>query len=639
MRFDVNDENAFYRTRDQLLDRFMAGSGADEDCRCDVELALDWKWGYGDGDLASWTQSELAEFLLEWCPRKVSIPPEEARSIPISLAGFLGFLADEGLVDPRRVPVARLQADLAGMGDEVVAAMGDRSRFGMAKSLFTGMAGPDAEIDLTDGAALQALMDQFNALPFEARGEILGMPAVPEDPWLALTDGLDLSPAPPLPADELATLARATPIARHIRMAREFIADGRKLTAKGNLSVADAKALAAILDDPSLAAQETHGWSIRSADDLPLVQFVLRWARAAGALRVAKGRMLATASWGKLDPLAQLRKATSALLDQGPLELRTGDGQWVPGPLLEVLDEGALHLLAVLWAVPDGIGFDDLIEGVNGVCEMELSSGPGSRAEARARQIRHETDLLFDTLALAGLVVREGDEHHDDQYGIDRRTGGTLSLTPLGRVALGPYLNTHGYPIPEIGELSHQPLTALFARIGHWTPDRTRVEFDHWVQRHSASQAIDQMTELLERYTDPRWPIAAVDLAGRLGPSREMDALRRFLETPAAGHAATRLMDLGQPVDIDHASMMRAGIELLSIPAEGGDMDEEFLAVVGQIDNLGSFIDEVWRVPIPASAMVLDAIGRVHPDKGVAKQARKAAFKHRSLTANGTRPG
>src|SRR5205814_4859235 len=61
---------------------------------------------------------------------------------------------------------------------------------------------------------------------------------------------------------------------------REFVGGGRKLTAKGNLTVADAMELAGNLDDPSLSRYAEHGWRIRSADDLPELQFLLRWARS-----------------------------------------------------------------------------------------------------------------------------------------------------------------------------------------------------------------------------------------------------------------------------------------------------------------------------------------------------------------------
>ena len=42
-----------------------------------------------------------------------------------------------------------------------------------------------------------------------------------------------------------------------------------------------------------------------------------------------------------------------------------------------------------------------------------------------------------------------------------------------------------------------------------------------------------------------------------------------------------------------------------------------------------------WRHPAPETAAVLDVLGRHLPDRALAKQARKAAFKHRSWMANG----
>jgi hypothetical protein len=47
-------------------------------------------------------------------------------------------------------------------------------------------------------------------------------------------------------------------------------------------------------------------------------------------------------------------------------------------------------------------------------------------------------------------------------------------------------------------------------------------------------------------------------------------------------------------------------------------------------DDPAGFFAELWRVEHPHTARVLEAIGELHPDKRVAKEARKAAFKTRS---------
>jgi len=632
---DDDDETAFYSARDELLRRF-AETPLDDDggCLFDVQLALDWKWGYADGDLGSWQLADLEEFLVEWCPRKVSMPPDEAASIPRSLSAFLSFLAREGLLGPGSAPLERLHIYLAGIGDRVVEAMGDRSRFGMAKSLFAGMADLGPLPDTSDPESLQELMDRFNALPDEMRGDILGLEDPFWSPWQELTEGIPLPPAAPLPAEELSALAQAAPILDRIGLIREFVGEGRKLTAKGNLTVADAKALAAILGDPSLKASVAHGFSIRSADDLHQLQFHLRWARAAGAVRVAKGKICSTVSWAKLSPMAALTQAARAVLDKGPIALETADNQWAPRALIQVIDDGAPHLLAMLWALPDGTEFESLLAFVEEACNLQLTFSDRLSLESRARQIRVEVDHLFDVLALAGVVTRVGEETVTGEFGIVDRSGGVLTLTRVGRAVLAPCLREHGYRIPAVGELAESPLTELFERIGAWHPDRIRAEFDNWVQGHSAAEATDQMAAVLGRYSDPQWPIAAIDLAGQLGSPDNERAIRRFLDTPARGHAINWLIDHGaSDVPDDPPAMLRAGIEMMATQA-GGDSDVEFQDIITAIDDIERFIEDVWRVPVPETVIVLEGIGRVHPDKAVAKCARKAVFRHRSLVAN-----
>jgi hypothetical protein len=227
-----------------------------------------------------------------------------------------------------------------------------------------------------------------------------------------------------------------------------------------------------------------------------------------------------------------------------------------------------------------------------------------------------------------------GEEAVTGDFGIVRRTGGVLSLTTVGRAVLAPYLNERGYHVPAVGELVDRPLLALFELIGSWPPDRVRAEFDYWVQRHSAAEAAGQMATLLQRYTDPQWPVAAVDLAGRLPAPDDEGAVRRILDTPARGHAIHWLLDRGAAdVPSDPDATMRAGIEMMASHARG-DSDVEFLHLIAAIDDIEGFIEDAWHVPVPEAVVVLEGIGRVHPDGAVAKSARKAVFRQRSLVAN-----
>jgi hypothetical protein len=65
------------------------------------------------------------------------------------------------------------------------------------------------------------------------------------------------------------------------------------------------------------------------------------------------------------------------------------------------------------------------------------------------------------------------------------------------------------------------------------------------------------------------------------------------------------------------------------LAAEGNSAELRGL-VEGLAQQHRGFFDAAWRVGHPATADVLEAMGRIHPDKRVAKEARKAAFKARS---------
>ncbi|HWU09794.1 MAG TPA: hypothetical protein VN520_26030, partial [Streptomyces sp.] len=61
-----------------------------------------------------------------------------------------------------------------------------------------------------------------------------------------------------------------------------------------------------------------------------------------------------------------------------------------------------------------------------------------------------------------------------------------------------------------------------------------------------------------------------------------------------------------------------------------GDLDELQELVEGLSGQHSGFFDEAWRVEHPATAEVLEAVGRLHRDRKISKAARKAAYKARS---------
>lgn len=108
-----------------------------------------------------------------------------------------------------------------------------------AKSMFSGP-GVDFEGDLSE-IDLESLMDRFNSLPFDQRGELLGLPAVPAP---TTTIGPVLMPS----AQEVSVSAAQAPVLQGFRaLYKYFESPGRTLTTSGNIKLADAGELSGIL--------------------------------------------------------------------------------------------------------------------------------------------------------------------------------------------------------------------------------------------------------------------------------------------------------------------------------------------------------------------------------------------------------
>jgi hypothetical protein len=615
LRFGSDDEAAYDRARQSLLERFER-SGASRDAAMDVDLVLGWKWGYADGDLGTWTLHDVRECLLEWAPRKVSMPAEEARTLPSSLSAFVSWLAAEHMLGPRSDPLRTLQVGLAGMGNSVVAAMSDRGNFGMAKSLFMGLGGGQSDLALDpsglDQTALDQLTERFNSLSFEERGRLLGL--VPTDPWDEVLEGLTYPPLPLFAPDELAAAAEEVPTLVHIETLRQHLGTGVRLTPTGNLKVVDARAIGAGIGDPTLAWLDQRGDHLRSADQLGFLSLVFRLARAAGAVRVVSGRLLPTAAWGRLSALERAHKLYRALLDKGALRLRKGERF---DALSEVLDDGAFSIAALAYASFEPVPYDLIFEGCFEVCQSQLRFPPMLPEDAKRRSVANELDSLLDVLGLAGVLVRQGSQ------------GGAIALTLLGRVLVATQLEERGVArIPAAGDMASRPLVELFGRLGEWTPDQARIEFDHWVRRHSPEEAAAALVRVMEDYTDFAWPIAAIDLAGRLGERAEA-TIRSMLETPARGHALAWLDNRGLDGPDDPEARLSAGLELFAHGCEGGD-NGQLIYLFGQIDEPEAFLADAAALATPAARVVLERLGRILPDKHLAKAARAALFRSRN---------
>ncbi len=179
LKIGAEDEDGFGRAKDWLLDGFSRwllderrlDHGFADIAASDAEILLDWKFGYEDGHLGEWTTGQVTEFLLRWCPRKLSRSPEDSVTIPGSIAAFTDYLAARGLLDRGSSSHAALRKAATDAALDFVAEMDNPANFGTAKSLFTAAAARGH--DLTDEASVAAWMEEFNSLSLDERDAIL----------------------------------------------------------------------------------------------------------------------------------------------------------------------------------------------------------------------------------------------------------------------------------------------------------------------------------------------------------------------------------------------------------------------------------------------------------------------------------
>lgn len=231
--FGPDDDAGFTSARDLLLERFerwladepRLGEADATGMASDAGLAMDWKWSYGDGDLGRWRTADVGEFLLEWCPRKLTASPSDCESLPSALVAFTAFLDAEGMLASGSASSDALAEAAASMRAEFLAAMGDASNFGLAKSLFSS-ASADG-VDLGDVEGLGEWIAEFNARPEDDRRRIIPDTAltVPRRPAL---------PPVAMPDDtEIALSKSKAPILAMFAAFAEYVSQGRGLHRRG----------------------------------------------------------------------------------------------------------------------------------------------------------------------------------------------------------------------------------------------------------------------------------------------------------------------------------------------------------------------------------------------------------------------
>jgi hypothetical protein len=510
--------------------------------------------------------------------------------------------------------------------------MADPSNYGVAKSLFAAIEGAESMTEQELLAAMQKRIDEHNALPLECR-KALTDKAFEKTPQ---TVELPFGHIPPPEAD-VAAVAAGAALPAKVQALRDYLGPtGKLLTTKGNLKLADGRGLVDILDtgdefDPKIGDRtfKTH-----STADLRQLMYFIAVAQESGAVRIAGNRLLPVKAWSRKSPIDRAAKLFQTIIEFGVLSMMTGRVSFY-AELHGLLDDGVVHWLADLMAPGARSEFDDIVE-LNArvvldqfeVDEIDYYLSDGGLAGDLGR--------ILEMLEMAGAIEWTGREESRSRWGRRLWSGGTVAVTAFGRDILPNYLSAAGIVLRTAANLADVDLPDLLAVMDTQPAEQHSAMLATWKPSLPASERAGLVAALAADSNDARTRLVGLRLLGMFDADVAEPYMRQLLDTPAAGHAAIWLLDRGLADGDTVGGFVTPAImvDILSQLADHPDvLCETFL---GGHDPQ-RMLDFFWRHPAPETATVLDVLGRHLPDRGLAKQARRAAIKHRSWMANGSR--
>jgi hypothetical protein len=561
---------------------------------------------------------DLENLLLNIYPRKVTVfDPEDTQDTIPALRDLLAFLADTGRL--AGAAARRLGGELDQVAPRFAGAVMDPSRWGQARSITQAMVTDG--VDITDSAAVQDWIAQYNASAGESGQD---PDSGEEDYSLKEAFGLpDRLPALRLPApEELAALARKSALLAEVIRLVEWVGPGRTADEDGQLTAADTIAAAAQLGigaaDPS---------AVTTMFDVPELVHLWDLALAAGFLdedddTVVKAGESARRWHGGTDgEVLEVWSEALMFLMAESLEVDAEIDE-ERGDDLDFYDAGTDLVVLLFLARGEGLpvaGADELI------CEGATDGLPADEAAAAwaAWTQAHGAPggVLLGRLAELGAVSLD-----------DEEDGPVARLTPLGSWAAREQLTASDIDVPLLPPPAEMTAADLVAAAEGASEDEFEAEAGAWLALRDPDAAAGELLDL-GAVAGPVERMTAAAVVRRLGAAAE-PRWRAALDVPALSpYAKMALAETGdgsspefEPQPGDMAWLL---VDMLAANAEEFEPAElaEQLAEALPAGAEEEIYDAMSRLPHPDAAAVLTLIGQQHPDKKMAKAARRFAYK------------
>ncbi|MFB7178694.1 hypothetical protein ACFCYI_13435 [Streptomyces sp. NPDC056257] len=305
--------------------------------------------------------------------------------------------------------------------------------------------------------------------------------------------------------------------------------------------------------------------------------------------------------------------------------------------LLTVTEGGAadrpvpLPVLAASMVVPDGMG-----EPTDAV--LEQVSDAMMRLDDQFRQLEPIGLVEFrpvdeELMAEAdGPLEPEAAGAADDE---DVSRYGMVRLTPLGLYGIRARMLEAGVEAPAVGELADKGADALLDAVAFYPENAAQAEIEQWLAGRELPAAVSELLAAA-RGDDEGGPLRRLRCQQALAPAgpEAEPAVRAVLDDAELGGLARVWLAERGVADVpapDPEMVFWLTVDTIAAQlAADGETEELPLLMETLTAHHAGFFEQVWRVEHPATAYVLEAMGRLHPDKKAAKEARKAAFKARS---------
>jgi hypothetical protein len=292
-------------------------------------------------------------------------------------------------------------------------------------------------------------------------------------------------------------------------------------------------------------------------------------------------------------------------------------------------------------ARPDGLPVAEVSEVVRSAAVDELT--PARAAKTWQSWVRAHGDparLLLDQMVAVGAV------------GIsDSEDGDAARLTPLGLAAMRTLFAGSGVEVPLLPPAEEMTAADLIAMAESAAEEEFQAETAAWLAHRTAESAARELLSVAAE-ADPASRVLAVAVVTQLGAPAEpawrdvlgQMELRGYAKATLATSATGGDLAAAVPSELELCDDDLAWVLTDALVADGwDDLDDEVEYEPGALaKRLGEAIpagrepaafEMMARVPHPDAANVLTVIGRYHPDKKIAKAARKSAYKAASRQA------